>query len=250
VTSREKGGLMRTILRAEPSYGRVLEVRDWVNHVVIEVVNKPRLVNPNMHWYAETFSGTWEVGWVLRDPVRVAAWPDGGEPLPKPLALLEAVYANVESVYGGQRVNRYMNPMHPATTVATNPDAEPCSLVELVGGSARRSYGGRARTEAKLIACWENLKDHNQSKINRAEARMERMQALRDDGWTYAKIAAEEGITPKAVERAFYRARHPRPEVRDLRWDIEPPRSQPYVPETFMEPWTEWDGSQPWEGWR
>jgi DNA-binding CsgD family transcriptional regulator len=147
-----------------------------------------------------TFAGTWEIGFTLADPVRLA------EPrLAGPVAFLAEVVSNLEAVYPGKRVLRYMNPEHPKNDVEVRADAVPAKLRDLAG--SWRAKGGRSRSEAKVLAALGNLAAVNQARADAGSERAERFRHLKAGGLTLAEIAAREGVTVNAVKCAMRRAR-------------------------------------------
>lgn len=194
---------MRSILRADARFGKVLETRDHANHIVIERDSRPNVLKPGFHWIAETFDGRWQVGFELADPVRLTPFPDGGEPYPGPIEFLTDVVAHLESVYRGRRVMRYINPEHPANHVEVR--EVPSAKLRDLGD--HRARGGRSRSAAKVEASRRNLSNVNEARMRDGFERAERYAALRRGGLTLAEIAQREGSTMNAVKCALKRAR-------------------------------------------
>lgn len=195
---------MDSIVRAKAEYGKVIETRVYVNHIVIEVEgpNPPESKRPEYHWTARTFEGNWQVGWELESPIRIEA-----PFLPGPVEFLEGVISNLEQIYGGKRVVRYMNPMHPdvAKAVGWNRDAK--GAVSLRRLSNWRARGGQSKSEAKILAVNENLAIVNIPKIEAAEKRTEKYLALRKGGLKIREIAERENVSVQAVKNVLQRAR-------------------------------------------
>lgn len=194
---------MRTILRANACFGKVIETKDHANHIVIERPTRPNLLRPEFHWLAETFDGRWQVGFELADPVRLTSFPDGGQAHPGPVAFLADVVAHLESVYQGRRVWRYMNPEHPSNHVEIR-EQPPAKLRDL---GDPRAWGGRSRSAAKIEAGRRNLSNVNSARMHDGFERAKRYAALRRGGLTLSEIAQREGCTVNAVRCALKRAR-------------------------------------------
>lgn len=193
---------MSKILGASPGMGKVLQTRDYANHIVIERDTEPPLIcpEPYPHWIAQTFAGRWQLGWVLADPVRLT------EPCrPAPVQFLADVVAHLERTHQGKRAMRYMNPNHPDIPVQMS-IVDPSTLRDLAR-QAGRAKGGRSRSEAKLDAARQNLSQVNEERASAGYQRTERFEHLRAGGLTVAEVAAREGVTVNAVKCALKRAR-------------------------------------------
>jgi hypothetical protein len=188
--------------------GKVLESRDHANHIVLDCGPgefPPQVGTPAYHWAVQDFADRWQIGWALKTPVRLTPFPDGGKPLPGPIAFLDDVVAHLETIYEGVRILRHINPEHPDPVVYAG-NADPATLHELARGLGRVK-GGRSRSEAKMTAAVENLADLNNARAVAGSERAERLHQLRAGGLTLAEIAAREGTALDAVKCALKRAR-------------------------------------------
>jgi hypothetical protein len=197
---------MPKILRAEENFGPVIIAGVYANAVVIETTNNPGQREVRWHWCVMTPDGMWQVGWALRDGVRLRPDRSGNLPSEKRIKHYRDVATALAAMYDGEHVETYRNPgFRPNRADVTTRKAT--TLQKITPMATRRAYGARVRSERKAAASRANLAPVNQPRIQAGDARAERYLHLREGGMTVREIAEREGVTVNAVECVLKRAR-------------------------------------------